>query len=417
MQRPQVDIDVAQDGEKISDALINKYGLNKNDLFYSNDGKAYSNFVGMVQRGNDILISIPKHFMDMHSFKKYDDSQKKRYIRLIMDSINESTKGYQNSDYQPKDTDNTTLALAAYFRVYDYFAKYGLYHEEHQEIKPTNGNKISWKDTLHRSTKFITNGNLIFSPLFYKKKATDETIVTDCMIFVINYTSQLLGEFMTLPSNSRIADRGLKSGILGNKAVIYKLQEILSRTFKDINQQLIRNIVLFLRQVNSLPWQVPDIKYYSYSSVWEQAVQKYLDSHFKGIDGSKKAIFTPGQTATNIFEKKPIYYNTVKKHQGWYLEPDHILRDDNKKRIYVFDSKYYRNLTDLNHKQFVYHVLLSNKYSEYDIFDSLVVPSENHTKTEEYVNIDSKYLLSDETPITIYLTRLNMIEVLRNYVN
>ena len=70
MQRPQVDIDVAQDGEKISDALINKYGLNKNDLFYSNDGKAYSNFVGMVQRGNDILISIPKHFMDMHSFKE-----------------------------------------------------------------------------------------------------------------------------------------------------------------------------------------------------------------------------------------------------------------------------------------------------------------------------------------------------------
>lgn len=416
MKKPQLKIDVSQDGELISDALINKYGLRRNDLFYSNDGNVYANFVGVVQRGNEILISMPKHFMKIHDFKKCDNSKKKEYIRLIMDSINESTKGYQNSDYQFKDNDNTTFALAAYFKVYDYFSKYGLYHEVRQEIKPNKGNKISWKDTLHRSTKFITGGNLIFSPLFYKKKTTDETIITDCMIFIINYTSQLLGELMTLPSNSRIADRGIKPSILGNTAIINRLQEILSRTFKDINQQLIKNIIIFLKQVNSSPWKVPDIKYYTYSSVWEQAVQKYLINHFKGIDESKNVIFTPELEYTNSFIKKPMYYNTVKNHQDWYLEPDHFLIEEATKHIYVFDSKYYRQLNDLNHKQFVYHVLLSNKYPKYEIFDSLVMPSENPTRTEEYVNISDEYLLSREMPINIYLTRLNMIEVLYDYV-
>lgn len=72
-------------------------------------------------------------------------------------------------------------------------------------------------------------------------------------------------------------------------------------------------------------------------------------------------------------------------------------------------------MNDLNHKQFVYHVLISNKYQDYKIFDCLVMPFEKKNKTEDYVNISNEYLLNNK-PITIYLTRLNMVEVLENYV-
>lgn len=415
--KTQVKIDPTQDGELIDDKLIKKYGLNKNDIFYSKEGNPYTNFVGVVHRGTDILVSLPKHFMKTSTFDNYDEPDKKKYIKLIMDSINASVRGYQKSDHQVQDKSDTTFAIAAYFKVYEYFAKYGLYHVAHHEIKPFSGNKIVWKETLRRSTKFISNGNLIFSPIFYKKKRTDETLITDCMVFIINYTSQLFNDFMTLPSNAKIASRGVKSGILGNNAVIYKLQEILSRTFKDIDQQLIRNIIVFLQRVNSSPRQVPDIKYYNYSSVWEQAVQKYLNNHFQGVDEHNNMQFASDNINGERFVKEPLHYNTVKRYRDWYLEPDHLLIDEGRKRIYILDSKYYKQIKDLNHKQFVYHVLLSNKYSEFEIFDSLVIPSEGSTKTEEYVNIDSKYLLKQEKPITIYLTYLNMIDVLKNYVN
>ena len=73
-------------------------------------------------------------------------------------------------------------------------------------------------------------------------------------------------------------------------------------------------------------------------------------------------------------------------------------------------------MKDLNHKQFVYHILLTNKYPEYTIFDSLIMPSSGKTRTNKYVNINEQYLNQDKKPIIIYLTHLNMIEVLKNYV-
>lgn len=175
MLETRVKIDSTQDGELIDDKLIKKYSLNKNDIFYSKEGNPYTNFVGVVHRGTDILVSLPKHFMKTSTFDNYDEPDKKKYIKLIMDSINASVRGYQKSNHQVQDKSDTTFAIAAYFKVYEYFAKYGLYHVAHQEIKPFSGNKIAWKETLRRSTKFISNGNLIFSPIFYKKKRTDET--------------------------------------------------------------------------------------------------------------------------------------------------------------------------------------------------------------------------------------------------
>lgn len=417
MKITQLKIDTAQDGAPISNEFIENYGLSKNDLFYSNKNEVYSNFVGVVQRGDRVLISIPKHFKYISEFQKYNDERKKKYIRLIMDSINESIFGYQNSAINNSKEVSSDFALDAYFKIYHYYSQYGLYHEEHQEIKPNKGNKISWKETLHRSNKFINNGNIIFSPLFFKKKITDETIITECMVFAINYTQSLLGDLMTLPSNSKIAGRGVNPKFLNNSAIIYKLQEILSRTFKDINKQLILNLIIFLKKVNSCPRQIPDIKYYNFASTWEQAVHKYLNEHFDKVDEENNIIFTPldTQSINNNFVKKSFNYNVVKKYRSRRLEPDHYLKDDKQRLIYIFDSKYYRSMNDLNHKQFVYHVLISNKYQDYKIFDCLVMPFEKKTKTEDYVNISNEYLLNNK-PITIYLTRLNMVEVLENYV-
>lgn len=288
MTQSLLQIDVIQDGQTIPNGYIDKYNLEKRDIFYPSNGEARSNFVGIVQRDESILISIPKHFMHVSDFKTQSTPEKKKYTRLIMDSINASVLGYQNSSYDSELDTSSNFALAAYFNIYEYFAQYGLYQEDYQEIRPNSGNKVSWKDTLRKSNKFFSNGNIIFSPLYYKKRRSNQTLITECMISILNYTQSLLGDFITLPDTSKIANKGFNKNIFNNESVILKLQEILTTTFKDINRQLIRNIIIFLKKVNDNKLEVVDIKYYSFAHTWETAVEKYLNDHFLGISKDLK---------------------------------------------------------------------------------------------------------------------------------
>ena len=422
---PKRSIDIIQDGQPITknkEDLIKKYGLSRRDIFYSYNNETYiSNFVGIVQRGNNILVSIPKHFKNINSFINAERKEKINDIRLIMDCIRESTFDLQYSTFDETKDIDTNFPLNAYFNIYRYFSKYGLYHEEYSEIKQNNGSKISWKSTLKRSMKLIVDGNLIFTPLFYKKVRNNETIVTECMISIINYTTSTLGDFFTLPDNTMIANRGINSAIFGNETIIFKLEEILSKTFKDINKKLIRNIITYLKGVNSIKEESLDIKYYNFANIWETAVNKYLNDHFEKIDVNDHIVFTK-EGSHKRFIKKPIYYNSVTKYSNWYLEPDHFLIDKDNRIVYLFDSKYYTKLLDINHKQFMYHILYQNKYSDYRLYDSLLLPSEKDTATEEYVDIKKDLLpqgiiSQGQQPIKIYLTKLNTIDVLKNYVN
>lgn len=428
-------IDVTQDGQQIKEALINRYHLQKRDIHYNDNNEANTNFVGVVQCGSYVLFSMPKHFKNINEFKSYDNKEKLQCIRLIMDSIVQSARGYRNTDYDSTVEGASDIAVNAYFKVYQYFVNYGLYHEENSEIKPNHGNKISWKDTFRKADKYITKQGIIYSPLFYKKKRENETIVTESMIFVINYTYQLLANYVNLPRNINIARRGINKAILGNTAVIHKLQDILSRAFKDIDRDLIRNIILFLKKANSSKKKISEYKCYNYESVWEKAVHNYLNTCFDGIDKKGNVLFTSSHHIDNDkkFKKKPFHdYNTVEKNKRWRIEPDHYRFDTKKHLLYLFDSKYYTKIDKLNYKQVVYHILLRNKYlnwfkkkysnlSEkhlnFEIFDSLIMPTEGKTETEDYLNISNDYLSESERPITIYLTRINMIDVLTNYVS
>lgn len=416
---PTLKFDIVQDEETIDQKLIDFYKLEPRDVFYSASGDITVKFVGIVQRGNNMLVSIPKHFDYLDKTKNYNDSKKRKYIRLIMDSICQSSiTSNDNTDFDPSTDINANFSLNAYYNIYDYFNKYGLYYVKHRQISPRNGNKIAWKDTIRRSQKFINDDNLIFYPLYYEINKNDETIVTECMIFAINYTTQLFSGLIDLPSNSRIANHRINMSILNN-TVINKLHEILSRTFKDIDKNLIQNIIIFLKNSMSSLKNGVSIKCYNYEAIWEKAADKYLREHFDKVENNN-VIFTPlDKVVFNRFDKKAIHYNTVVKYNDWYLEPDHVLKDHINHRIYIFDSKYYKDLTEIDHKQFMYHVLYSNKYFNYNIFDSLLVPYEEESITEQYVNIDSDYLFRSKNgkkPIIIYLTRLNTIKVLKNYI-
>ncbi|MCB7112621.1 hypothetical protein, partial [Agathobacter rectalis] len=71
------------------------------------------------------------------------------------------------------------------------------------------------------------------APFYVSKNKDLETLITQCMVFAINYTKRLFDELIPLPDNSRIAMRGVDQNILNNvQSVINQLYQVQATIFK-----------------------------------------------------------------------------------------------------------------------------------------------------------------------------------------
>ena len=70
-----------------------------------------------------------------------------------------------------------------------------------------------------------------------------------------------------------------------------------------------------------------------------------------------KLIFD-NSTRNNTIRLKNEKFVIDDSEHKFHIEPDHFYSDKN--TIYVVDSKYYNEITDLNYKQFAYTILFGN---------------------------------------------------------
>ncbi|MCQ5149645.1 hypothetical protein, partial [Coprococcus eutactus] len=68
------------------------------------------------------------------------------------------------------------------------------------------------------------------------------------------------------------------------QSVINQLYQVQATIFKDIDKDLVNNLIVFFERVNDKAKDAMSFKDHSYSSLWETAVRKYLELHFEGID-------------------------------------------------------------------------------------------------------------------------------------
>ena len=158
---------------------------------------------------------------------------------------------------------------------------------------------------------------------------------------------------MDLPSNSRIVSRGIDNVFLANaEKIIGQLNVLQSHIFKDADKALVMNLIIFLREANTGLFETEYIKQYDYSNLWEKAVEKYLNGHFAGLnqDGHQLLFGTEHSSDEGMRFAKLSDNGYNLAHPGWRLEPDHYWLDEDTGTQYIFDSKYYTKLTDLNHK-------------------------------------------------------------------
>ena len=358
-------------------SIINKNGLERKVI----------SFVGFVINENDILISFPKHF-SIDSKHIVEDAQ------LLMEILGNEIQKNKLKYFNYSTNLETNYPFNSFHEIYKYYVKYGLHKVKRNYVETGYNGKIAWKETINKSSKIISKDNLVFLPYKIKRTATESTFLSECMIFAINYTISIFSFFINLPS----INFNLNYNKFRNKeSVLQELYKIRGKTFKDIEIRLIDNLIQFFQNMNKGGNYY--IKHYYFSSVWESMVENYLNMHFVGVKRNR-LIFDDNNLYKNNFQKTIFYPNKINEEQN--IQPDHFLIKGDIQ--FIFDSKYYNKIDQLNYKQVAYHFLLRNRVSDesekyIQTISALILPSEKHHQKLHFVLKDEYNLYGEEFSI------------------
>ncbi|QQQ85562.1 hypothetical protein JHD53_06070 [Peptacetobacter hiranonis] len=383
------------DGDKYDQNLFYSEGfvLDYNDLkmdlgnIYSKEKyksiDKFIDFVGFVENDdNDLLVVFPKNYKVLNC-----EEDSKILFNCISKHIQKRPDMYIGENGDKNFTSN--YPFAAFYGVYDYFANYGLYLKNKFFIKPNTGGRLNWKETLNKSEKFINYEDIILFPLYYNKNHYFSNLITDCMIFVIDYTIYKFNTFINLSPTGK-SFPGVDF-IDKKEDILSILMQLKQQTFKDNEQQLIENLICYFSEVNIGGHFY--LKHYSFSSIWEDMIKDYLCNFYKEINSSHEIVLDKNNPRKLVFQKKSFHVNAAKPTQ--YISPDYYCESENTQLI--FDAKYYSDIKGMDYKQISYLFMLSgmkdsitDKKKFKKTYSALILPSEKRF-TKIHFQIDSMY--------------------------
>ncbi len=374
-----------QDGEVVDDNLIKMFELSTKEIRYSDkfDANVFD-IVGFIYKDNKILVVFPKHYYDKTDIDTFNQTNVNlgSDIKLLYNVIKkygetENTSASARAYMGTVDGYTSDYPFKAFYEVYDYYQKYGIYKEKETKIvKGTNG-KISWKDILKKSNKIISADNLIFSPFYVSKKNFNEVFLTECMAFVIDYTIDFFNAFLSMKKTGI----KYKFDFLNNiDYVLSQLKKSQSIVFKDSQKHLIQSMIVFFEQFRGkAKGGKVHVKIRYFDMIWQSMIARYINRHFDNIDAaSGAAVFDEAINCSTVFFLDTTFSDIDDSHHHFQIDVDHIAFENN--ILYIFDSKYYREISQLNYKQFSYNEILRYHYpSVVEIHNILLLPGEKHS--------------------------------------
>lgn len=396
----------AHDGALYDDALISSHGFKLDtrrdvkevSIYNSLTGEKTDqteiifDFVGFViNEDNDMLVVFPKHFNISNA-----ESDSRMIFECIAKHKQKRPEKYIGEDN--KDKYESNFPFAAFFGIYEYYQTYGLYFEDETFIKPNTGGRISWKETMSKSDKYMIGGNLIMFPFYYRKNYHFSSFITDCMIYAIDYTISKFGVLINAQETGQ--DFPEFNYLEEREYVVSLLVHLKQQIFKDNVIRLIDDLIEFFSEVNIGGDFY--LKHYSFSSIWEDMVTEYLCKYYKEVDTSHCIIFDKIAPSGLTFTKKAFHTNAAKPTQ--FISPDHYCEYANVQMI--FDAKYYTKINGMNYKQIAYMFMLREmiepitgrpKYNS--THTALILPSESRS-TRIHFQLASEYGTCNDLVIT-----------------
>lgn len=354
---------IIQDGFTVPDKTYDIFKDNLEIGDISNAKKGYiSKFVGFIFCNDKILISFPKHYFSYEKFQYFQPMRKElkselyNDVKILFKVIQKTTAKKSKKTIGAREELNSSYPFQHFFEVYDYFLKYGLYKDEQEIRKMGYTGKIDWKKTLLKSPLIVSRGNLLYMPFVIKKKISEHVFISKCMAYVIDSTSNIMSPF----SNFKRTDLDIKDINWNNKSkIISQLRTIKQSVFKDLQKKLINNLIKFFED-EYIGAHTIKLKTWSFNLIWEEMIENYLNNYFKRINEDGYIDFSSTKNIKRMNFEKRIFFPDSLKQNGRGLEPDYYLIENNVR--YIFDSKYYDEIKELNYKQVAYYFLL--KYHE-----------------------------------------------------
>lgn len=188
-------ITIIEEGRTVSNEIIHFFNLRGEDIRNNTSLGNVCNFTGLTIKNDKMLFSMPKNYMDISYIRSSDLETKLKYIKLVLRSIIEYETNSEYKSFRRNDDFKSSFSLSAFYNIVNYYKKYGLFYQNSSYIGKGYTGKVHWKRTIQNSNKIIDNdGNLVFVPFFINIKSRNSNFITECMVFAINYTRELLSE-------------------------------------------------------------------------------------------------------------------------------------------------------------------------------------------------------------------------------
>lgn len=269
--------------------------LEKKDIRFIDDKGSdigVINFCGIVIDNDNIFVSYPKLYSTANSIHE-------KNIEILFQTIMKHFQNNQNLYLNKTINLRTNYPFNYFYNIYDYYKRYGLYHEEIRIVQEGYSGTVSWKETIKRSSKIVNKQGLIFLPLQIKKQTRKHVFISECMVFAINYT---LNKFNLFLNMKQIDGHSLNMMFIDNKEyIIRELHSLKKEIFKDIQRKLIDDLINFF---SSLPeGGYFELKHYTFSTVWEHMISTYLNCNFDHYDSQNHRIMFELNSHKNLFKK------------------------------------------------------------------------------------------------------------------
>ncbi len=419
---------IIQEGNILSEGT---YTLFKDDFEIGDIGMKENNtyiskFVGFILKKDKCLISFPKHYFSPSILQKYqpvhadDKLSLNSDIKLLFRVIKKTAVKKSARSIGIHNDINSSYPLYHFFNVYDYFLNYGLYTNK-REIKMAGySGKIDWKNTMLKSPLIVSNNNLLYLPMIMKRIVNEHAFISKCMAYVIDSTADFLSLLINIKrTNLEFRDINWNS----NNIIIRYLREIKQSIFKDKQKKLVDSLIKFFENENKGNHSL-FIKTRNFDLIWEEMIEFYLQHYFEKISENGYIQFSNDKNGEIKPFKKRTFYPDIEESKGRSIEPDYYLLEENAR--YIFDGKYYNEVTELNYKQIAYYFLLKHHESNKNegeliiTYNILILPT--HRDTNDENNYVKHFQLNplfnkDETNFSVKEQYCNMKNIMQCYLN
>lgn len=414
----QEKINFIQEGREIPTEVFSEFeNAFENEDYYFSKGTIKSNFTGIIIENGKVLACFPKHFFGKEELnREYIEKIKgKYYIRLLLKVIIKSaTKKSERSLGIAKDV-FSSFPFKSFYRIYEYYKKFGLFSETIDNFKYGYSGKINWKKTIENSPLIVNEKSVMYLPMVIQKKENKDVFITKCMAFAIDSTIDLMKYIIKFD----------KTGIdysnidFSKKDIILKKLHKYSReVFKDKDKMLIKNLIIFFKNIDGGSQNLY-IKANTFSLIWEEMVENYLNNYFIGMDSKGQYLkFSDTRLKPKLNFENRLFIPDASSENIYSLELDHYLNED--ENVYIFDSKYYNEISKLDYKQVSYYYLTRGFDSHLgkNIYNALITPQSVNGRGSFKIHFRLKNEFNNENrDFVITEQYLNMKKVMKEYIS